>query len=195
MSNANLIYLYCCGSFIFQRVLFFTGTAVSIRLDTAARDMISLNANVQPPQDLNRLDFILVELKSLSDQFVGLGKCQLTIDLVDTHDVSVVYKPIRSQDDDACTRVAVKTVEFINSPDKSDQEPAKALLAVAVIKERENRIGLPRAESLMTKWRMKRGGHHEHEPFYNKNDRIRLQNNFVLLTILMFVLVCKLTEF
>lgn len=153
--------------------------------------MICLNAKVQPPQDLNRLDVIFTELKNLSDQFGGLRRCQLTIDLVDTHDVSVVYKPITYQDGDACQQVAVKTVAFINSPAKSDLEPARALLAAAVIKESPVRIGLPRAESLITKRRMKRGKHHEHEPFYNKSDRIRLQSNLMLLAALMFALAYK----
>lgn len=162
-----------------------TGTAISIRLDTAARDMISLNAKVQPPQDLNRVDAIFTDLKSLFDQFGGLGKCQLTIDLVDTHDISVVYEPITSQDEDTCKQVATKSVEFINSPAKSDLEPAKALLAVAVIKDRAEGTGLPRAESVMAKRVMKRNEHHEHEPFFNKSNRIRLHNNLLLFLVVL----------
>ena len=142
--------------------------------------MISLNAKVQPPQDLNRVDAIFTDLKNLFDQFGGHGKCQLTIDLVDTHDISVVYEPITSQDEDTCKQVATKSVEFINSPAKSDLEPAKALLAVAVIKDQAEGTGLPRAESVMAKRVMKRGEHHEHEPFYNKSNRIRLPNNPLL---------------
>ncbi|KAL9959549.1 hypothetical protein ACROYT_G032880 [Oculina patagonica] len=167
------------------------GTAVSIRLDTAARDMICLNDKIQPPQDLSRSDVIFSELKNLSNQFGGLEKCQLTVDLVDTHDVSVVYKPITFQDKDACEQVVAKTVAFINSPAKSDLEPAKALLAAAVIKERGQRIGLPRAMSIITKRRMKRDQHHEHEPYYNKSDRIRLQNHLIFLAVITFVLVYK----
>ena len=158
-----------------------TGTAISIRLDTAARDMISLNARVQPPEDLNRVDAIFTDLKNLFDQKGGVGMCQLTIDLADTNDISVVYEPITSQNADTCKQVASRAVEFINSPAKSDTEPAKALLAVAVIKDRAEGTGLPRAESLIAKRLMKRSSHHDHnEPFFNKSHRIRLHYNLLL---------------
>lgn len=147
--------------------------------------MISLNAKVQPPQDLNRVDAIFTDLKNLFDQTSHADMCQLTIDLVDTHDISVVYEPITSQDEDTCKQVATKAVEFINSPAKSDVEPAKALLAVAVIKDRAEGIGLPRAESLKVKRLMKRDGHHDHEPFFNKSHRIRLHHNLLLFLAIL----------
>ena len=147
--------------------------------------MISLNAQVQPPQELNRVDAIFTDLKHLFDQTGGVGKCQLTIDLVDTHDISLVYEPIISLDEDTCKQVATRAVEFINSPAKSDVEPAKALLAVAVIKDRPVATGLPRAESLMGKRVMKRTTHHEHEPFFNESHRIRLHHNFLLFLAIL----------
>ena len=162
----------------------YTGTAISIRLDTAAKDMISVNAKIQPPQDLNRVDAIFTDLKNLFDQAGHVGMCQLTIDLVDTHDISVVFKPITSLDVDTCQQLAKKVVAFINSPAKSDVEPAKALLAVAVIKDSAEGIGLPRAESMKAKRLMKRDKHHEHEPFFNKSHRIRVHHNLLLLVIL-----------
>jgi len=161
-----------------------TGTAISIRLDTAAKDMISLNAKVQPPQELNRVDVIFADLTNLFDQVRLVGMCQLTIDLVDTHDISVVYKPITSLDEDKCKKMATEAVEFINSPVKSDVEPVKALLAVAVIKDSAEGIGLPRAESLKAKRLMKRNVHHEHEPFFDNSHQIRLHHNLLLLVIL-----------
>ena len=147
--------------------------------------MISLNSKVQPPQDLNRVDAIFTDLKNLFDQIGGVGICKLTIDLVDTHDISVVYEPITSLDEVTCKGVATKAVEYINSPAKSDHEPAKALLAVAVIKNRAEGIGLPTAESVMAKRRMKRNVHHEHEPFFDKSDRIRLHHNLVLFLAIL----------
>lgn len=158
--------------------------------------MISLTAKVQPPEDLNRLDAIFTVLKNLSDQFGGKDDCQLTTDLVDTHDISVMYKPITSQGDDACRQAALKTVAFINSPAKSDLEPAKALLAAAVINNRPEATGLPRALPVMVKRRKKRGEHHEHEPFDNKSDRTRLQTNLLLsLVVLSLYWFTNLTEF
>lgn len=147
--------------------------------------MVSLNAQVQPPQDLNRVDAIFTDLKNLFDEAGGLGMCQLTIDLVDTHDISVVYEPIISLDEDTCKQVATRAVEFINSPAKSDVEPAEALLAVAVIKDRAEGTGLPRAESLMGKRVMKRTVHHKHEPFFDTSHRIRVHHNLLLFLVIL----------
>lgn len=160
------------------------GTSISIRLDTAVRD-IAVNDKVQPLKDLNRVDVILIELKNQSDRFGGFNKCHLTADLVDTHDISVVFEPIKSQEYDACKEVADAIVAFINSPAKSDLEPAKAILAAAVLKDHSPISSLPRAEFMMAKRRKKRHGHHEHEPFYNASDfnegnRIRVQLNHLL---------------
>lgn len=161
-----------------------TGTAISIRLDTAARDLISLNARVQPPEDLNRVDAIFTKLKNLLGQTGGDYRCKLTIDLADTDDISVVYKPIIPQDEDACKMAATFAVEFINSPAKRDADPAIALLAVAVMKDRAGGTGLPRAESVIAKQRKKRSGHHDHdEPFFNKGHRIRLHHNLLLFLV------------
>lgn len=161
-----------------------TGTAISIRLDTAARDMIGLNARVQPPEDLNRVDAIFTKLKSLLGQTGGDYRCKLTIDLADTDDISVVYKPIIPQDEDACKKAATSVVELINSPAKRDTEPAIALLAVAVMKDRAGGTGLPGDESVIAKQRMKRSGHHDHdEPFFNKGHRIRLHHNLLLFLV------------
>ena len=147
--------------------------------------MISLNTQVQPPQDLNRVDAIFTDLKALFDQTGGVGMCQLTIDLVDTHDISLVYEPITSINEDTCKQVATRAVEFINSPAKSDVEPAKALLAIAVMKDRAEGTGLPRAESVMGKRLVKRGTHHEHEPFFNKSHRIHLHHYLVLFLAIL----------
>ena len=176
---------------------FLVGTAVSIRLDTAVRDM-AVNDKVQPLKDLNRVDPIFLELKNLSDRFGGFDKCQLTADLVDTHDISVVFKPIKTQYLDACKQVAEIIVAFINSPAKSELEPTKAMLAVAILKDR-SRTFLPRAEYLMAKRRKKRSEHHEHEPFYYEYDdddyytyefsegnRKRIQLNLLFLTFSSF---------
>lgn len=162
----------------------FVGTSISIRLDTAVRD-IAVNDKVQPLKDLNRVDVILIELKNQSDRFGGFNKCHLTADLVDTHDISVVFEPIKSQEYDACKEVADAIVAFINSPAKSDLEPAKAILAAAVLKDHSPISSLPRAEFMMAKRRKRRHGHHEHEPFYNASDfnegnRIRVQLNHLL---------------
>lgn len=166
---------------------------MSIRLDTAVRDM-AVNDKVQPLKDLNRVDPIFLELKNLSDRFGGFDKCQLTADLVDTHDISVMFKPIKTQDLDACKQVAEIIVAFINSPAKSELEPTKAMLAVAVLKDR-SRTFLPKAEYMMAKRRKKRSEHHEHEPFYYEYDdddyytyefsegnRKRIQLNLLFLT-------------
>ena len=168
---------------------FVTGIAISIRLDTAARDMTTLKtAKDQPSYNLNRLSFVHNSLKTLSNQFGGLEKCQLTTDLVDTNDISVVYKPIKTEDADACEQVAVKTVEFINSPAKNDVEPGQAIFAAAVVVEQSEVTFAPIVEpvtSVMVKRRKKRTEHHEHEPFYNQNERICPRTTLLLFLVIL----------
>lgn len=137
----------------------------------------------QPFYQLNRLSLIYDSLQTLSNQFGGLGKCQLTADLVDTNDISVAYKPIKTEDKEMCEQMARKTVDLINSRDKDDVDPGLAILAVAVVVDRPEITFAPRVEvltSLVGKSRKKRGVHHEHEPYFNYNERIYPQTTFVL---------------
>lgn len=129
----------------------------------------------QPFYQLNRIGLIYNTLKTLSNQFESYDKCHLTADLVDTNDISVVYEPIKIKDEVACAQVAEKTVARINSPAKDDVDPGLALLAAAVVVNHTDPTFVPRAESMISmakKRRKKRSEHHEHEPFYNKNERI-----------------------
>ena len=159
--------------------------AISIRLDPAVKDMTTFKTTQdQPFYQLNRLSLIYDSLQTLSDQFGGLGKCQLTANLVDTNDISVVYKPIKTENEEVCEQMARKTVDLINSRDKDDLDPGLAILAVAVVVDRSEMTFVPGAEvltSVVGKSRKKRGVHHEHEPFFNYNERICPQTTFVLL--------------
>lgn len=172
-------------------VTFLTGTAISIRLDTAARDMTTLKTAQdqpnQPSYHLNRLGLIHTTLKTLSNQFGGLDKCQLTANLMDTNDVSVVYKSMKPEDEDACDEVAQKTVEFINSPAKNDAEPSEAVLAAAVVVQHSEMTFVPKVTPVMSKRRKKRSKHHEHEPFFNQNERICPQTAVILFLAVFFL--------
>ena len=80
--------------------------------------------------------------------------------------------------------MARKTVDIINSRDKDDVDPGLAILAVAVVVDRPEMTFAPRAEELTSvvgKSRKKRVVHHEHEPYFNYNERIYPQTTLVLL--------------
>ena len=129
---------------------------------------------MKPPKDFNRLDFVYDNLKNLLHKFGGSSNCQLTADLLDTNDISVVYTPIKSADQMTCAEVANKTVEFINSPNKNDMEPFEALLAAAV-KVETMEPGFVSEEFVTPKKRQKRVQHHEHEPLIERSSQVRHQ--------------------
>ena len=160
---------------------------MSIRLDTAAKDMTTLKTADQPYHNFVNLGFIHNTLKTLLYTFVGINTCELTTDLLDTNDITVVYAPIKSDDVDACEQAARKTVDYINSPAKNDLEPGEAVLAAAVVMEISEVTFVPRNESVtsvIAKRRKKRTTHHEHEPFENQSERVFPQTIFLLF--LMF---------
>lgn len=168
-------------------IFVFAGIAISIRLDIAAKDMATLKiADDKPYYNLNRLDLIHNTLKSLLNLFPDGNRCQLTTDLVDTNDISVVFSSIKPEDLDICEQVARKTVDFINSPSKNDLDPGQALLAAAVVVEQSEEnfvLMIESVASVMVKRRMRRASHHEHEPMFSHNTRICPQNIIFLFLV------------
>ena len=176
-------------TFFFKNHYFLSGSAISVRLDIAVKDMSTLKTS--PFYQLNRLSFIYRTLKSLLNDFGGFETCELTTNLLDTNDISVVYKPIRRDDEKTCEDVARKTVEYINSPTKNDVDPGQAVLAAAIFVDYSDTIIGPRAESFTSqvkKRRKKRHSHHSHESLFDNNARICPQTH-LLLSLLVLVLL------
>ena len=140
-------------------------------------------ADDKPYDNLNRLDLIHNTLKSL---FPNGNRCQLTTDLVDTNDISVVFSSIKPEDLDTCEQVARKTVDLINSPSKNDLDPGQALLAAAVVVEQSEEnfvLTIESFASVMVTQRKRRASHHEHEPMFSQNTRICPQNIIFLFLV------------
>ena len=168
---------------------FLLGSAISVRLDTAVKDMSTLKTS--PFYHLNRLSFIYSTLKSLLNDFGGIGTCELTTDLLDTNDISVVYKPIRREDEKTCEDTARKTVEYINSPTKNDADPGQAVLAAAIFVDYSEKIMGPRAASftsLVKKRRKKRHMHHHHHNLFGNNARICPETHLLLFLVVLVLL-------
>ena len=157
-----------------------TGAALSIHLDVAVYDMVDLLV-VKPTQNLNSLDAVYTALANLQD-VITLETCQISVDLADTHDIVSTFVPKKLNYLQLCKDAARNTVQLINS--KTDGlDPYQALLASAVLVESED----VSAEGM--KSRMRRSGHHEHEPIFPNNTSAAVAETKVHISCLLpFVL-------
>lgn len=117
---------------------------------------------------LNTVKTILDGIKSFQENDI-LSKCEITADLTDTNDISVVFKPIKLQFLENCKEAASHTHETINSQHHVD-ELASNFMAVAALVASED------LTSSDARARVRRYNHHDHEQFYTNSSAVYIRD-------------------
>lgn len=153
-----------------------SAASLSIRLDTSVQDITDIQVLPYDP-DLNTVKPILDEVEQYQQHGI-LTKCEITADLTDTNDISIVFTPVKPRLLEECEKAARRTHKWINSQHEGHTMTLN-LMAVAALIGPENFISSDANE------RVRRSTHHHHEQVYTNSSAIYMhegQHSTMVLT-------------